>query len=213
MQIELQALLPTFLEQEKTATSEVWGKSLRFQPGERVQIVATSGRGKTSFIHFLYGLRKDYDGQLQCNGRPAKTFDAEQLAQWRQRHISVVFQDLRLFAGHTVLDNINIKRVLNPYHPVEKIQAMADQLGIGNKLPKLAQTCSYGEQQRIAIIRALMQPFDFLLLDEPFSHLDEANRQRAMQLMEEEATARKAAIILADLKRIEYFKADRIIHL
>lgn len=205
--------MPTFLEQEKTATSEVWGKALRFEPGERVQIVATSGRGKTSFIHFLYGLRKDYDGQLQCNGIAAKTFDAEAAAQWRQRHISIVFQDLRLFGGHTVFDNINIKRVLNPYHPVEKIQEMADQLGIGNKLQRLAQTCSYGEQQRTAIIRALMQPFDFLLLDEPFSHLDEGNRQRAMQLMEQEAKARHAAIILADLKRIDYFEADRIIHL
>ena len=68
-------------------------------------------------------------------------------------------------------------------------------------------------QQRIAIIRSLQQPFDFLLLDEPFSHLDESNRKKAMELMEEEADVRKASIILADLKAIEYFNADKTLHL
>lgn len=90
---------------------------------------------------------------------------------------------------------------------------MAKRLGIESKLTKPCKTCSYGEQQRIAIIRSLQQPFDFLLMDEPFSHLDENNRQIAMELIEEECTARKASIVLADLKQIEYFKADKIIYL
>ena len=90
---------------------------------------------------------------------------------------------------------------------------MAERLGIGSKLNSLAKTCSYGEQQRIAIIRSLMQPFDFLLLDEPFSHLDNANSEKAMQLMIEEANNRKAAIIFADLERVDYFPFQKIFHL
>jgi putative ABC transport system ATP-binding protein len=90
---------------------------------------------------------------------------------------------------------------------------MAARLGIAGKLNKLCKTCSYGEQQRIAIIRALQQPFDFLLLDEPFSHLDDANRKKAMDLMEEESRKRNATIILADLREIEYFKSERTLHL
>lgn len=90
---------------------------------------------------------------------------------------------------------------------------MAKRLGIENKLQQLCSTCSYGEQQRIAIIRALQQPFQFLLLDEPFSNLDEVNRQKAMELIQEEATARKASILLADLKKIDYFNANSILHL
>jgi putative ABC transport system ATP-binding protein len=58
-----------------------------------------------------------------------------------------------------------------------------------------------------------MQPFDFLLLDEPFSHLDENNSQKAMQLMLEEAQSRGAAIVFADLERIDYFPFTRIFHL
>lgn len=213
MQIQLQAVTPTFLEQEKIATSAIWAQPFAFAQEEWNHIVAPSGRGKTSFIHFLYGLRKDYTGSIRYDNNDITRFTTEDFAVWRQQHISIVFQDLRLFPTHTVFDNINIKRLLNPYHPVEKIQEMAEYLGIGNKLQKLAQTCSYGEQQRIAIIRSLMQPFDFLLLDEPFSHLDEANSKKAMQLIEQEAKARKAAIILADLEQIHFFNASRIIHL
>ena len=90
---------------------------------------------------------------------------------------------------------------------------MATRLGIASKLNKPCKTCSYGEQQRIAIIRALQQRFDFLLLDEPFSHLDDANRKLAMALIEEEAELRKAGIILADLKTTDHFNSTKTLNL
>jgi ABC-type lipoprotein export system ATPase subunit len=213
MQIQLQQVLPTFIEEEKIAQSQIWNSSVVFNTGEKIQIVAPSGSGKTSLIHFLYGLRKDYNGSILYDNNSISHFNAEKFATYRQQNISIVFQDLRLFAEQTVLQNLDIKRQLNPYHTESKIAAMANRLGIENKLHKLCKTCSYGEQQRIAIIRSLQQPFNFLLLDEPFSHLDENNRKKAMELMEEEAALRKASIILADLKAIEYFKADRTLHL
>ncbi len=213
MQIQLQQLVPTFIEAEKISNSEIWNSNVVFNAGEKIQIVAPSGSGKTSLIHFLYGLRKDFNGKILYNSTSISNFDAEKFAAYRQQNISIVFQDLRLFAEHTVMQNLDIKRQLNPFHTESKIAAMAKRLGIENKLNKPCKTCSYGEQQRIAIIRSLQQPFDFLLLDEPFSHLDENNRKKAMELMEEEAAARKAAIILADLKAIEYFKADKTLNL
>jgi putative ABC transport system ATP-binding protein len=213
MQIQLQKVVPTFIEEEKISRSQIWNSSVIFNEGEKIEIVAPSGSGKTSLIHFLYGLRKDYNGTIAYDANSIMVFDAEHFAIYRQQHISIVFQDLRLFAEQTVVQNLEIKRQLNPYHTESKIAAMAKRLGIENKLNKLCKTCSYGEQQRIAIIRALQQPFNFLLLDEPFSHLDEANRKKAMELMEEEAALRKATIVLADLKAIEYFNADRTLHL
>jgi putative ABC transport system ATP-binding protein len=76
-----------------------------------------------------------------------------------------------------------------------------------------AGICSYGEQQRIAIIRSLQQPFNFIVLDEPFSHLDENNSIKAMQLIETEAAKRNAGIILADLNEVPFYKADRTLFL
>ena len=213
MQIFLQQVVPDFFEIDKATGSQLWNQTLSFSTGENVHIVAPSGSGKTSFIHFLYGLRKDYSGKILYDNNDIKSFDAEKFSTWRQKSISIIFQDLRLFTQQTVLQNLEIKRLLSPYHEESRITDMAKRLGIESKLSKLCSTCSYGEQQRIAIIRALQQPFDFLLLDEPFSHLDENNRQKAMELMQEEASERKAAIILTDLKKIDYFQAKRVLYL
>jgi putative ABC transport system ATP-binding protein len=213
MQLQLQKLLPTYFENERSTRSEIWGKDLLFEKGEFIKIVAPSGSGKTSLMHFLYGMRNDYTGTISWNNMDNKQYSVEEKAKLRSDKISMVFQDLRLFPEQTVFGNINIKRLLRPYHPEEKIKEMAERLGIGNKLGSLARTCSYGEQQRVAIIRSLMQPFDFLLLDEPFSHLDNANSERAMQLMIEEARLRGAAIVFADLERIDYFPYQKIFHL
>ena len=213
MQLHLQNLLPLYFDDSKKQTSEIWGKELHFERGEMIKIVAPSGSGKTSFTHFIYGTRADYSGTICFNDNNIKQFSFEDFAGWRKDYMSIVFQDLRLFPEQTVFENIDIKRQLNPFHPAAKIELMAERLGIGTKLSSKAKTCSYGEQQRVAIIRALMQPFDFLVLDEPFSHLDNVNRQNAMELMIEEANVRNAAIILADLQRVDFFPYTKIFFL
>jgi putative ABC transport system ATP-binding protein len=213
MQLKIRNLLPTYFNESRKLSSEIWGKDLQFQKGELVKIVAPSGSGKTSLMHFLYGIRNEYEGSVSYNGETISDFSLEDFARYRKDHISIVFQDLRLFPEQTVRENLEIKRQLNPYHDAGKITEMTERLGIGDKLNSKCRTCSYGEQQRVAIIRALMQPFDFLLLDEPFSHLDDNNSKKANDLMVEEARKRGAAIIFADLERIDYFPFTRIFHL
>lgn len=213
MRLQLRNLLPTYFPENRKATSEIWGKDLLFEKGDLVKIIAPSGSGKSSLMHFLYGIRNEYEGSVSYNNDTISTFAAEDFARYRKDHISIVFQDLRLFPEQTVQQNLEIKRQLNPYHGPEKISEMAERLGIGDKLNSKCRICSYGEQQRVAIIRSLMQPFDFLLLDEPFSHLDDNNSKKANELMVEEAEKRGAAIIFADLERIDYFPFTRIFHL
>ncbi len=212
-QIILKNLRPSFIEAAKTKQSDIWGQEIIFNRGDRIQIIAPSGTGKTSLIHFIYGLRQDYSGKIFFDTQEAKSYSKDDIATLRANELSVIFQDLRLFPGHSAYQNIEIKYLLNPYSSPNKIDEMAAQLGLADKMKQTAGTCSYGEQQRIAIIRALQQPFDFLLLDEPFSHLDEKNREMAMELMEKTARQRGAGIILADLKPIEYFKAQQTLHL
>ncbi|HEY6503664.1 MAG TPA: ATP-binding cassette domain-containing protein [Chitinophagaceae bacterium] len=213
MQLTIRDLLPTYFDQSVVQTSEVWGKDLVFNKGDLIKIVAPSGSGKSSLMNFLYGMRNEYTGSISYSAKNISQFSLEDIARHRKDNLSIVFQDLRLFPDQTVRENIEIKRQLNPYHPAEKITEMAGRLGIGSKLSSRCGTCSYGEQQRIAIIRSLMQPFDILLLDEPFSHLDNINSEKAMELMLEEAKARHATIIFADLERIDYFPFTRLYHL
>lgn len=213
MQLQLSSLLPAYFPESRKDNSEIWGKELLFKKGEQIKIVAPSGSGKTSLMHFLYGLRNDFTGSITYDEKNIQRLNKEHLAILRKDELSIVLQDMRLFPEQTVLENIEIKRQLNPYHSKEKITEYCEQLGIGSKVNQLCKSCSYGEQQRVAIIRAMMQPFSFLLLDEPFSHLDENNSKKAMQLMEEEAKARNASIIFADLERVDYFNYDRIFYL
>jgi putative ABC transport system ATP-binding protein len=213
MKLTIRNLHPVYFTEDRSVHSNIWGQELELLPGEKIHIVAPSGSGKTSLIHFLYGLRHEYNGTIHYNGSDVRSLSPDQLAVYRQKHFSIVFQDLRLFPTQTVSQNIELKRQLQPYHPAEKIKEFTERLGVAHKLNMLCSTCSYGEQQRIAIVRSLMQPFDFLLMDEPFSNLDENNRQKAMQLILEEAERRNAGLILADLKRIDFFPADKILHL
>ncbi|MEO8413934.1 MAG: ATP-binding cassette domain-containing protein [Ginsengibacter sp.] len=213
MQIILQEILPGYIEREHTANSEVWGKKIIIHKGEHLHIVAPSGRGKTSLIHFIYGLRKDYTGDITYDDVKIKNLSRENFSSFRKNKISIIFQDLRLFEDQTARENLEIKRILDPYHLPKKIDEMAKRLGVERKLSQQAKTCSYGEQQRFAIIRSLMQPFDFLLLDEPYSHLDEANRKKAMDLIYEECEKRNAAMIFADLKPIDLLKGEKVLML
>ena len=213
MEILLNNIIPDFLEKEKIDNSVLWKEIISFREGQKTEIIAASGSGKTSLIHFLYGMRKDYNGTLLFDKKNIKSINPPELADIRAMQLSIVFQDLRLFKDFSVLQNVEIKRTLAPYHKNSLVNEMAEKLGIRNKLSQKAGTCSYGEQQRIAIIRALQQPFNFIILDEPLSHLDEENSKKAMLLIEEEADKRGAGIILADLQHNQFFNADSTLHL
>lgn len=207
MHFKLNNVIPEILaDRPSVRISGIWGQTIEWKKGDFIKITAPSGTGKTTLVHLLYGLRKDYSGEVLYKGKNIQLLDSSELANLRQLHWSIVFQDLRLFPNLTARENIELKRVLqNPIVQVEQIEEMASQLGILSILDQLAKHCSYGEQQRVSIIRALMQPFDFLILDEPFSHLDNANKKIAAKLIERECKKRNAGLIITDLDKDEHF--------
>ena len=209
--IQLETIVPLPLKDKLLQRpSDIWNKNISFKEGEWIKIKAPSGTGKTTFIHSLYSLRTDYDGTILWNNKDLKNNSTTELATIRQQEVSIVFQDLRLFPQLTAKENIEINRVLQePYCKEEVIDTMAEQLGITHILHQKAGICSYGEQQRIAIIRALVQPFKWLLMDEPFSHLDEANTLKAAKLIATECTKRNAGFILTDLEDDTHFEYGR----
>lgn len=213
MQVRFDGLEPVFIEKNQLTDSEIWNRDITISKGQHLHIVAPSGSGKTSLMHFIYGLNSNYRGRIFYDSKEIKDFSAEDFSAYRQRNISIVFQDLKLFADQTVRENIELNRILQPFHPGEMIESMAERLGISAQLDQPAKTCSYGEQQRTAIIRALMQPFDFLLLDEPFSHLDNLNTQKAIELIYEECSIRSASMLLANLNDEEFSKNERVVFL
>ncbi len=201
MQLSLQHVLPAPLEMHlKTATSGVFATECTFRTATKYLVTAASGKGKSTFMHILYGLRNDYTGTAAINGTNIKTFAPDDWSALRQAKISMVFQDLRLFLPLTVEQNILVKAALTPeIDYATKAKQWATQLGIENLWQQTCETLSYGQRQRVAILRALCQPFEVLLLDEPFSHLDTQNIQIATQLIEEQRSQNNASLIFVSL--------------
>ncbi len=215
MKISLQHLIPTPLKDRILKTQkDVWNNKLSFDSNNYTKIVAPSGTGKTTLMNMLYGLRNDYEGKIFYDDVDIKNISLNEMATIRQQKISVVFQDLRLFPQLTAKENIEIKRSMqSPFYSESKIDEMAEMLGITHILHQPTAKCSYGEQQRIAIIRALMQPFELLLMDEPFSHLDNENTKKAAQLIAQECAARNAGFVVTDLDEDKNFDYSKILML
>jgi putative ABC transport system ATP-binding protein len=200
-------------EKVNTYQSGIWKASKTFNQGECVFIQAPSGTGKTTLIHLLYGLRKDYEGSIKWNDTLLSNADNEKVAELRTKSISVIFQDMRLFPELTAWENLEIKRQLTNTITEQQVHAWLERLGLKDKEQSLAATLSYGEQQRVAIIRAMLQPFEWLLMDEPFSHLDLANTAKAISLINEVAQQRKAGIFMADLDANNFFQYTQTVML
>jgi ABC-type lipoprotein export system ATPase subunit len=215
MQIELRQIVPIPLK-DKFAKhdSDIWNQHLQFSKGEWIKIKAPSGTGKTTFVHIIYKLRYAYQGTVLWSDKDLKEINGDSLAKMRQQNLSIVFQDLRLFPNLTARENIELNRVLQkPLYDNSVIDTMAESLGIAHVLHQRAGLCSYGEQQRVAIIRALIKPFDWLIMDEPFSHLDYENIAKASSLIAEECSKRRAGFLLTDLEDDDHFNYTRILNL
>ncbi|WP_217605284.1 ATP-binding cassette domain-containing protein [Chitinophaga sp. GbtcB8] len=211
MQIQLSHLVPLPLRDKLLQrASDIWNKDVTFSPGSFVKIKAPSGTGKTTLVHYLYHIRYDYAGKVMVNGKPWQDYNKSALAAIRQQQVSIIFQDLRLFDQLTAWENIELKRVMGPAPActAEQVQEMAARLQVTHVLQQSARTLSYGERQRIAIIRALVQPFKWLLMDEPFSHLDEENTRRAAALIAETCKTQQAGFVLTDLDDDVHFNYD-----
>lgn len=147
-------------------------------------------------LNIIYGTRKDYDGKVFYEGNTLPSAD-NMLSEWRKNHIAYLFQDLRLFANLTALENIMLKPGCT--FTQAEITQHAQVLGVEHLLNRPCGKLSFGQQQRIAIIRTVSQHFEWLLLDEPFSHLDAGNAGKALELMHQRAQRFNAGIIATSL--------------
>jgi ABC-type lipoprotein export system ATPase subunit len=200
MILQLEQVLPHPIGEEQVKSSGIWKTSCQFSGAGLHLVLAPSGKGKSTFLHILYGIRKDYVGDVSIDNRPIQAFTPEDWARIRQEQLSIVFQDLRLFPQLTAWENIEIKNSLTGHKTPSEIEEMLVFLGLEKQRNQPAETLSYGQRQRVAIIRALCQPFRFLFLDEPFSHLDPENIGRCTQLIETELKQQQgSAAILVSL--------------
>lgn len=197
--INLTDVLPkVFAGAEKEApanTSQVWLRTLTFRRGEVYMVEAESGTGKSSLCSFIYGNRSDYDGTISFDVTDIRSLSISRWCEVRRTAIALLPQEMRLFPELTALENVQIKNRLTGHLSAQRITSMFELLEIPEKMNVPVSKLSIGQQQRVAIIRALAQPFSFILLDEPVSHLDRRNNAIVASLILEHALEQKAGII------------------
>ena len=200
MTIRLEYLIPLPLLGQQRIKSEIWEiEGPIFESGHSYLVEAPSGRGKTSLLSIIYGLRKDYRGKLYIDNTDISTFAEREWSAIRKKKLSFIFQGLELFDELTALENIHLKNSMTGFKTDREIGEMAGKLGIADFLQRKTGILSFGQQQRVAIIRALCQPFEYLLADECFSHMDRQNSRTAYQLILDECKVQNAGLILSSL--------------
>ena len=203
MKIELHKVLPEPIPQKALAASGVWGSKLLLHSGKRHLVTGVSGRGKSTLLHIIYGIRKDFKGQLLIDGKDSSAFLEEDWVHLRSRQVALLFQDLRLFPNLTARENMELLPARDEAAP--STETMAERLGVAEYLEKPCGILSQGQRQRMSLIRALSRSFEILLLDEPFSHLDDENTRKAWTLIEEELERRNAGLVLSSLDEVSDF--------
>ena len=211
--IELQQTLPEVFAGRDSIISDVWHRQVAFQRGKTYLVEAVSGTGKSSLCSFIYGYRKDYQGIICFDGENVKNFSVGRWVEIRKRSLSMLFQELRLFPELTAWENVQLKNSLTGHCKRKQIEDWFSRLGISDKWDQQIGKMSFGQQQRVAFVRALCQPFDFIFLDEPVSHLDDGNGTIMAEILHEEAEKQGAGIIVTSIGKHIPLNYDRVLSL
>jgi putative ABC transport system ATP-binding protein len=167
-------------------------------PGSRWLVLGPSGCGKSTLLHVLAGLVRPAAGEVSVFQTDILSLKGKQLDAWRGANVGIVLQALHLISHLSVRDNLRLAQYLAraPQHDAAVDEALA-ALGVGDKSGRKPSELSQGEQQRVAVARAVVNRPQLLLADEPTASLDDAAAARAVELLIGAAERRQATLVVA----------------
>ena len=220
MTIELHNVKPRYMSESEVAGSDIYLQpSVVFEQGRKYMVCARSGHGKTSLLNFIYGISDQYDGTIERKAESGKrkAENGKRKAENGERLpisvLSYMFQDLGLFPELTAMENVQLKNRLTDFKSDSEIEQMLDALLPEGKKHQPVATLSLGQRQRVAAVRALCQPMRFLLLDEPFSHLDHDTAAQVAAMISAEVERQGAGLIVTALDPTDLFRFDKTMRL
>ena len=211
--IKLHNVLPEVFASREDMRSEIWLTDFSFERGKKYLVSAESGTGKSSLCSYIFGQRGDYSGDILFDNEDIRRYSIDDWSRLRKQSIGILFQDLKLFDELTSMENVELKNRLTNTQTEATIRAWFEELGIADKMDTPIGRMSYGQQQRVALIRALCQPLDFLLLDEPISHLDSRNSDIMRDIILRETARQGAAVIATSIGKHMDINYDKVLHL
>lgn len=157
-------------------TEVIKGITLAVKKQETLAIIGKSGSGKTSLIMLLAGLEKPTSGSIVFENQTISNFNEEELSDFRQKNIGIIFQSFYLIPNYTALENVALTLEINlQKNATELAKDILINLGLEHRLQHYPSQLSGGEQQRVAIARAVINKPSIILADEPTGNLDDEN--------------------------------------
>ncbi len=198
------------------AVNAVNDVSLHITKGETVAIMGPSGSGKTTLLQMVGALLRPTSGEIIINGKSISALAEKDLPHVRLRTFGFIFQTPNLLSALTALQNVELVMNLSGHNGNDsrnRAVGLLEQLGLGDRLKHKPAKLSGGEQQRVAVARALANDPQVLLADEPTANLDSKNGQAVMELLRGIAKNQgKTVVIVSHDDRIRYI-VDRVLWL
>ncbi len=186
------------------------GVSFEIQEGEWIAIMGPSGSGKTTLINILGGLDTPTGGRAIVDGVDVGRLDEAGLTRFRAEKIGFVFQQFHLVAYLTALENVMLAQYFHSTTDEREAQQALERVGLGDRLEHLPTQLSGGEQQRVAVARALINHPKLILADEPTGNLDEANEKIVLDLLRELHTEGRTILMVTHAPSIGSLADRRI---
>lgn len=200
MLLEINNLKKCFLGPQGQVTAEIHVPQLKVDRGELLVLEGPSGSGKTTLLHMISGLLRPDEGQLLFDGIDLCAMTNKERDWWRAYNIGYIFQRLNLLEALTVEENIMLASYWSGIgHDDLKVRMyqLLDMVGLADRAKAFPCCLSLGEQQRVAVVRALLNRPALLLADEPTASLDVKNSNIVLQLLQELCQQEGIALILS----------------
>ena len=192
------------------------GVNIEVAQGEITSIVGPSGSGKSTLLHILGTLDKADSGDVLVNGTSITSLSARKMAAFRNRHIGFVFQFHHLLPEFSALENICIPGWLAGRKKSEvetRARNLLDQLNLSHRVDNKPNQLSGGEQQRVAVARALINQPDIIFADEPTGNLDSANARELHQLFADLRDRFQQTFLIVTHNEELAGMSDRVLHM
>jgi lipoprotein-releasing system ATP-binding protein len=190
------------------------GASLTILRGEMVAIIGESGAGKSTLLHILGALDQPSSGEVRIAGRSVETGSDAALADVRNRSIGFVFQFHHLLREFSALENVMMPLLIAgsaPRDVKDRAMSLLETVGLASRASHLPSALSGGEQQRVAVARALAPNPALVLADEPSGNLDRGNAERLHELFSTLASAHGVGVVVVTHNRALAARANRVL--
>lgn len=202
--------------QQKSIVEVLRGVHLQIALGEMVAVVGPSGAGKSTLLHIMGGLDRPTKGVVRYGDKELLQLRDEQLADFRNHHIGFIFQFHHLLSEFSALENTMMPALIQHrgrHEAQQEAQKLLSQVGLGSRLHHRPGELSGGEQQRVAVARALINNPDVILADEPTGNLDRSTGQAIQKLLRWLSEERKQTFVIVTHDREFAADMDRSISL